>query len=63
MAYVRVRGHAVRVTPKHADSPHMVAFEDGVAAMIGLAPGFGVAHPEVLAGNVLVEGMDPFATA
>ena len=63
VAYVRVRGHAVRVTPTPVDSPHIVAFEDGVADLVGLAPGFGVAHPEVLAGNVLVEGMDPFATA
>eukprot|EP01043_Picozoa_sp_COSAG02_P033096 COSAG02_NODE_2243_length_9392_cov_12.624449_10_plen_610_part_00 len=63
VAYVRVRGHAVRVTPAPVPAPHMVAFEESVAKMIGLDPEFGAAHPDVLSGNVLLDGMDPFATA
>lgn len=63
VAYVRIRGHAVRVTPAPVLAPHMVAFEEGVAKMIGLDPAFGAARPDVLSGNVLLDGMDPFATA
>lgn len=62
VAYVRIRGHAVRVTPAPVPAPHMVAFEESVAAAIGLQPGFA-ARPDVLSGNVLLKGMDPFATA
>ena len=63
VAYVRIRGHAVRVTPAPVLAPDMVAFEEGVAKMIGLDPAFGAARPDVLSGNVLLDGMDPFATA
>ena len=61
--YTRVGGHACRVTPRSVPAPHMVAFEAGVAELIGLDPSYGAAHPDVLSGNVLLDGMDPFATA